>query len=1049
MFSHFFIKRPVFASVISLIILLVGIVSLLTLPIDQYPEIAPPAVKVSASFPGATATTASESVAIPLEQELNGTPNMLYMSSKSTNSGSSNITITFDVGTDPDLASVDVQNTASQAGSSLPVDVQTDGVTVSTESSVELLKLALTSDDARYDEIYLSNYATINVQAALKRIPGVGRVRNTGSRSYSMRVWLRPDTMAGYGLTVSDISKAIKEQNKEAAAGEIGAQPSDDTIKLTFPVRAQGRFNKVEDFKNIMVRVHSDGSMIRLRDVARIELGSSAYTLQSKLNDKSATILQVYMLPGSNALEVTENVKEVMATLAKGFPKGLKWELFFDASEFIKLSISEVINTLIQALVLVILVVYLFLQNWRTTIIPALAVPVSIVGTFIALALFGFTINTISLLAMVLAIGIVVDDAIVVVENVERLMHEQNLDVVSATKQAMTELSGALVATSLVLAAVFVPVSFLAGITGIMYREFAISITVAVLISTLVALTLSPALCALFLKPKMAKKNAFFTWFNLYLEKLSSKYSAVVLLTCKNATRSYVIFMVMIASGWFVFNQIPVSFMPQEDQGRFFVDISLPDAATVTRTDKVISQANDLIMQHEAVAYSFSLAGENRRSGSAQSNGQFEIVLKPWSYRQKQGITVEEVMRDINASLEQIPSAEFNVFQPSAIAGLGSGSGVELALQDRSGSNWLGLMESLGVFLNNLNERPEIAKASTSLKGEVPQLYLEVDREKAKALEVPIADVYSTMKSFTGSSTVNDFNMFGRVYRVKMQAESQFRARPDNLNDYYVRSSNGAMVPLNVLAKLELTTGPSAVNRYNMFSSANINVSAAPGYASGDVIKAIEEEAAKILPPGIGYEWTGLTLQEMRSSGQLGVALVLAFVFVFLFLAALYESWTLPFAVLLISPIAMLGASLFVWATGNENNLFFQVAFIALIGLAAKNSILIVEVANQFYRSGMNVSQAAMEAARSRFRPILMTAASFILGVLPLVLTSGPGAISRESISMPILGGMILASTIGIIFVPLFFISAARFVKQKLLIDSTKHETLSSKKRDV
>ena len=666
-----------FAIVISLVILLTGLVSLFTLPIDQYPDIAPPSVKVSASFPGSTAETASESVAIPLEQELNGTPNMLYMESKATNSGSVGITLTFDVGTDPDLALVDVQNTASQAGSNLPVDVQTEGVTVSNESSVELLKLALTSDDPRYDEIYLSNYASINVEAALKRVPGVGRVRNTGSRSYAMRVWLKPDILAGYELTVNDVTAAIKAQNKEAAAGEIGAQPMSDAIKLNFPVRAQGRLNKVDEFNNIMLRVNSDGSMIRLRDVARVELASSAYTLNSKLNEQPATILQVYMLPGSNALAVTERVKAEMERLSAAFPK-VKWQLFYDASEFIKLSINEVINTLIQALILVILVVYLFLQNWRTTLIPALAVPVSIVGTFIALAAFGFTINNVSLLAMVLAIGIVVDDAIVVVESVERLINEQNMEVVAATKQAMTELSGAIVATSLVLAAVFVPVSFLAGITGIMYREFAISITVAVLISTLVALTLSPALCAIFLKPSTPSKNKVFVKFNSWLEGIGEKYTWLVKASCAKAKRSYIAFFIMLVGGYFMFSQLPSSFMPQEDQGRFFVDITLPDAATVSRTNEVISKANQFVMSHAGVAYSFTLAGENRRAGSAQSHGQMEVILQPWQVRAEQGFTVTSVMNDIRKQLYAIPDAEFNVFQPSAVAGLGSGSALSL-----------------------------------------------------------------------------------------------------------------------------------------------------------------------------------------------------------------------------------------------------------------------------------------------------------------------------------------------------------------------------------
>ncbi|RHW75879.1 efflux RND transporter permease subunit [Colwellia sp. RSH04] len=1030
MFSHFFIKRPIFASVISIIIVLTGIVSLLGLPIDQYPNITPPQVKVSTSFSGATASVASESVGVPLEQELNGTPKMLYMESKSTNSGSTSITVTFEVGTDADLAAVDVQNTASQAGSDLPVDVQQNGVTVSTESSVELLKIALTSEDTKYNDIYLSNYASINIQAALKRIPGVGRVRNTGSRSYSMRIWIRPDRMAGYGLTVTDVSNAIKEQNKEAAAGTIGAQPMNEEIKLNFPINAQGRFNKVEDFKNIMVKVDPDGSIIRLRDIANIELGSSAYTLQSGLNGQPATILQVYMLPGSNALEVTKRVKAEMATLAKAFPQGINWVSFYDASEFIELSINEVKNTLFQALLLVILVVYLFLQNWRTTLIPALAVPVSIIGTFVALAAFGLTINTISLLALVLAIGIVVDDAIVVVESVERIIQEQKISVFLATKQAMSELSGALVATSLVLAAVFVPVSFLAGITGIMYREFAIAITVAVLISTIVALTLSPALCVLFLKEnQQSGSNRFFDAFNRWIDNLAKKYTAIVKLTCFNAKRSYMAIAVAFIGFWLIFSNLPTGFIPQEDQGRFFVDITLPDAATVTRTNKVIQEAEKHILAHDAIAYSFSLAGENRRAGSSQANGQLEVILKPWSYRADKDYNVEQVMNELKPVLEAIPTAQFNVYQPSAVSGVGSGSGVEMALQDRSGSNFDGLMETLNLVLDELNKQPEIAKASSPVQAQVPQLFLEVDREKAMALEVPIADVYSTMQVLTGSSTINDFNLFGRVYRVKMQADEQFRARPSDLNNFYVRSGNGAMVPLNVLAKISLTTGPSAINRYNLFSSANINVSPAEGYSSGDAISAIERVTDELLPQGMGYEWTGLTYQEIKSAGQMNTALLLAIIFVFLFLAALYESWTLPLAVLLISPIAMLGASVTVWLAGIENNLFFQVAFISLIGLAAKNSILIVEVANQLYRDGLSAQQAAFKAASLRFRPIMMTAASFILGVLPLILAVGPGSVSRQSISYPILGGMILASTIGIILVPLFFITVARYMK--------------------
>ncbi|QLE84599.1 multidrug efflux RND transporter permease subunit [Shewanella sp. Scap07] len=1030
--AQFFVTRPVYACVISIVIVLLGLIAMFKLPIDQYPYITPPQVKVSASYPGATSTTAAESVATPLEQELNGLPNMIYMSSKSTNSGSANVTITFDVGTNPDLAAVDVQNSTQQATGSLPIDVQTEGVSVSKEASVELLKLALTSTDDRYDEIYLSNYGTINIEAALKRIPGVGRVRNTGARSYSMRVWLKPDIMAGYGLTTSDVINAVKAQNKESPAGSIGSQPNTESLSMTLPITAAGRMSSVPQFKEIIVRANTDGSIVRLRDIARVELGSSAYTLQSQLNGANATILQVYLLPGANALEVTKNVKKEMAKLAQKFPQGMNWEVFFDASIFIENSIDEVVKTLVEALILVILVVYLFLQNVRATLIPAIAVPVSLIGTLAAMLAFGFTINTVSLLALVLAIGIVVDDAIVVVENVERLMHEQGLSSVEATRVAMKELSGALVATSLVLAAVFVPVSFLAGITGIMYREFAIAITVAVLISTVVALTLSPALCALLLKPGDKASTGFFKWMNDKLDICTSKYVAIVALTTRQAARSYLVFAMMVGGVYLIMSNLPSSFMPDEDQGRFFIDMTLPDGATVNRSQAVLKKAEAKVLAHPAVAYSFTLAGENRRSGSNQANGQFEIILKPWSERVDSDATVQKVMKEINLALHDVLEAEFNLYLPSAVPGLGNGSGVEMELQDTSGTNFKGLMETADELVEKLKLQPEIATAGLSLQSAIPQLHLSVDEAKAMAIGVNVADIYGTIKTFTDSSTVNDFNLFGRVYRVKVQAEEQYRQFPEQIKDYYVRSSTGAMVPIGVLAKYDYSVGPAAVTHYNLFSSASINATPAAGYASGDVIKAIERVAKPMLPNEFSYEWTGITYQEVQSANQTSIAVALAMLFVFLFLAALYESWTIPIAVLLIAPIAMLGAALGTWVSGMESNLFFQVAFIALIGMAAKNSILIVEFANQLHKEGKSRIDAALEAANMRFRPILMTSMAFILGVLPLVLSVGPGAVSRQSISIPILCGMVFATTIGIVMVPLFFVTTAGWLKSKI-----------------
>ncbi|AFU99359.1 efflux RND transporter permease subunit [Simiduia agarivorans] len=1028
MIAAHFLDRPVKASVISIVITLVGLIAVFTLPIDQYPYISPPSVKVSTSFPGASARTASESVATPIEQELNGTPNMLYMRSSSSKSGGVNITLTFEVGTDPDFAAIDVQNRAKQADANLPVDVMQEGVSVDKESAVELLKLAITSTDPKYDDIYLSNYATINIEAALRRIPGVGRTRNTGARSYSMRVWLRPDYMTAHGLTTSDVINAIKEQNTEAAAGSLGGQPTKDNVTQSYPITTQGRLSSPDEFGNVIVRADSSGAMIRLRDVARIELESSAYTLESKLNGKDAAILQVYLMPGANALQVAAQVKATMAELAGAFPQGLQWQVWYDGSLFIAEAIKEVILTLAEALLLVVLVVFLFLQNWRTTLIPALAVPVSIIGTFAAMQAFGFTLNTVNLLALVLAIGIVVDDAIVVVESVERIMKDTGASALEATRQAMAELSGALVATSLVLAAVFVPVAFLPGISGILYREFAVAITVAVLISTLVALTLSPALCTLLLTrsntPPPARLRPVFTRVDQWLARGGQVYETAVRACLHHRRRALVGFCALLGATFLLFKYLPASFMPVEDQGRFFVDLELPDGASVARSRLIASRAQAIAQQHPAVAHVFSLAGESKRSGGDEADATLEVILKDWSERE--GVSVDQVMNELAPAFDTILETTNRVFKPSAIAGLGNSNGVELELQDRSGTHWQQLPTYAEQLSRAVQQHPAVKRMSTDFKSHIPLYELEVDRATAKAIGVPLADIYSTMRTFTGSSSVNDFNLFGRVYRVKVQAEGNYRDRPDAIRHYYVRSNSGDMVPIEVLADLKFTTGPANVVRYNMFSSASLVAEPNTGYSSGEVIRAIQSEASKLLPPGMGYEWTGLTFQEIRSGGQTQTALLLALVFVFLFLAALYESWIIPLAVLTIAPVAMLGALAASWLGGVENNLFFQIAFVALIGLAAKNSILIVEYCNTLVREGVSPVEAAITAARQRFRPIMMTSVSFILGVMPLVLSAGPGAIARQSMSIPILGGMLLATSVGIVLVPLFFVVLAK-----------------------
>ncbi|KGJ87518.1 efflux RND transporter permease subunit [Thalassotalea sp. ND16A] len=1032
MISQYCIKRPVFASVLSIVIVLVGAVSILKMPIDQYPNISPPQVTISGSYSGATAAITAESVSIPLEQKVNGVPNMLYMTSSSNNGGSSKIKITFDVGTNPDFAAIDVQNKTKQAEADLPGDVITDGVTVEKTSTVPLMTLILRSSEERYDDLYLSNFVTLQIQQALKRIPGVAKVRNVGARTYSMRVWLRPDDLASYSLTPSDVVDAIKEQNANAAAGSLGSQPASGDINLSLTINASGKLKDAESFGNIIVHATDNGALIRLKDVARIELGASAYKLISQHNGQSAAIAALLLLPGANALEVAEEVRTTMTELSEQFPEGISYQIAYDTSVFIEAAITEVVITLIEALLLVSAVVFLFLQDWRTTIIPMLAAPVSIIGTFTFLAAFGFSINTISLLAMVLAIGLVVDDAIVVVENVERIMQEKAISAAQATSMAMQELTGALVATSLVLAAVFLPVAFLGGISGELYKEFAITLTVAVLISTVVALTLSPALCALLMKPEK-KSLPIFNWFNKKIDALTCKYTGYVTAAIKRTARSVVLFIALFTVGLFIFKQLPVGFMPLEDTGMFYADIQLQPGTAVSRTAKTTFNLEKELTAHPAIEQIITLTGENLSNGSGEENAYFQIMLKPWDDRAD--YTMEKTMNDVSKIITAYPELTYKVFQPPAIAGMGERSGFSFELQDRSGSNSEGLAEIAKSFIQKAKFLPQIGNISSTLSGDIPMLKLIVDREMVKTYGVNLADLNTLLKQLTGSSSASDFNMFGRTYKVKVQAEAQFRRRPEDLSLFYIKSGSGALIPLSMLAKIEYSAGAGNISRHNLFTSASIGGTPAQGYSSGQAMAAIEKLAAEELPDGFAYEWTGMSYQEKNASGQAGSAMLLAVVFIYLFLAALYESWVIPIPVLLIVPIALAGAAIIAWIVGIENNLFFQISAVALVGFSAKNSILIVEFAKSLHQQhGRTIKQAAIEAAEQRFRPIVMTSVSFILGILPLVISMGPGALARQSISTGTLGGMIAATTIGIILVPLFFVifvSFAANIKQK------------------
>lgn len=1017
----FFIDRPVFSAVISILIVIVGIIGLTMLPIDQYPQITPPVVKISASYPGASALTVSQAVATPIEQELNGTPGMLYMESNSSNSGGFSATVTFDISADPDLAAVEIQNRIKLAESRLPAEVIQNGISVEKQAASQLLTLCLTSTDPKFDEIYLSNFATLNVLDLIRRIPGVGRVSNIGSRYYAMQIWVQPDKLANFGLTVADLQNALKDQNRESAAGVLGQQPVQG-LDVTIPITTQGRLSTVSQFEEIVVRANADGSIIRLRDVARISLEAQSYNTESAINKENAAVLAIYMLPGANAMEVAKSVKEAMEEISKNFPEGMSYEIPFDMTTYISESIHEVYKTLFEALILVIIVVYLSLQSWRATVIPLVAVPISLIGTFGFMLIFGFSLNILTLLGLVLAIGIVVDDAIVVVENVERIMEEEKLSPYQATKKAMEGLTGAIIATSLVLAAVFVPVSFLGGITEQLYRQFTVTIVVSVLLSTVVALTLSPVMCSLILKPEdpNKKKNIVFRRINEWLAIGNHKYVGLIKHIVKHPRRVLSTFGMVLIAILLIHRIIPTSFLPIEDQGYFKIELELPEGATLERTRIVTERAVEYLMKNPAVEYVQSVAGSSPRVGTSQARSELTVILKPWEERDSQ--TIDNIMAQVKKDMSQYPECKVYLSTPPVIPGLGSSGGFEMQLEARGDATFENLVQATDTLMYYASKRKELSGLSSALQADIPQLYFDVDRDKVKFSGVPLADVFSTMKAYTGSVYVNDFNMFNRIYRVYIQAEAPYREHKENINLFFVRGTDNAMIPLTSLGTTSYTTGPGSIKRFNMFNSSVILGEAADGYSSGQAMEIIEQIAREHLPENIGVEWSGLSFQEKQAGGQTGMVLALVFMFVFLFLAALYESWMVPVAVLLSLPVAALGAYLGVWGCGLENDVYFQIGLVMLVGLAAKNAILIVEFAKEQVDKGVDVVQAALHASQLRFRPILMTSLAFILGMLPMVIASGPGSASRQAIGTGVFFGMIFAVTVGILLVPFFFV---------------------------
>jgi hydrophobe/amphiphile efflux-1 (HAE1) family protein len=1022
--ARFFIDRPVFAVVLSLFLLLVGTLSLLKLPVGEFPNIALPTVQVNAFYLGASSDVVEESVTAPIDQQVNGATDMLYVNSVSGDDGSASIAVTFALERDPDLAAVEVQNRVSQANSQLPSDVINAGVTVRKQSPDTLMYLALHSPDATYDPLFISNYGFVYVVDELKRVKGVGDVRVFGSE-FGMRIWLKPDRMASLGITAADVAQAIREQNLQVPAGRVGQPPATRGQSFEYSLRVKGRLVESEEFANVIVGSKPDGSFIRLKDIGRAELGARSYSNVSTLDGNPAAAISIALVPGANALETAGLVKAELARLAAAFPKGLEYKIVYDTSSFVEASVEEVIHTFFEALVLVLLVVFLFLQNWRTTLIPMLAVPVSLVATFAAFQLLGFTINTLSLFGMVLAIGIVVDDAIVVVEAVEHKM-AQGLAVREATIDAMDEVQGPVVAIALILAAVFVPMAFIPGVTGQLYQQFAVTVAVSTLFSALVALTLTPALCLMLLKPHEEKRGPlarFFKAFNSGFDRLNDHYGVVAAVLARRTLMVLLTLGVLLFAIAGLFRSVPSGFVPDEDKGALFMQVVLPDAASQERTESVLREVEKRTRAVPGVDAVVSVAGFDLISGTAASNGALVIVkLKPWDERKSADERAAAIVGRLYYAMQDIPEAIVMPFNPPALPGMGSVSGFSFMLQARSNQTPEELAQVAGEFIAAASKRPEIGRISTTFSASTPNYQLQVDREKAKKLGVPINDVFTTLQTFLGGYQVNDFSRFGRNYKVTMQAESDFRQEVTDISRLFVRNKDGGMVPLDTLTSWQPGTGARFLQRYNLYRTASFSGSPAPGASSGDALKALETVAAEVLPDGYGFEWSGQSKQEIEAGNSSVVVLALSIVVVFLFLAALYESWAVPFAVLLATPFGFLGALVALKLGGIDFNVYGQIGLVTLVGLSAKNAILIVEFAKLNRENGMPIYEAAMQAARLRLRPILMTSFAFILGVVPLMIASGAGAASKQSVGTAVFGGMIAATVLTTLAVPAFYV---------------------------
>ncbi len=1018
--SRFFIDRPIFAVVLSAFLVLAGLAAMRSLPIAQYPEIAPPVVTVRAIYPGASAQTLEQTVAAPLENQLTGVEDMIFMSSNSGSNGLLEIQVTFGIGADADRAALNVNNRVKQAEARLPEEVRRQGVTVEKGSSAFLFVYALSSPDGRFDDVYTSNYATLNILDALKRVPGTTNIQIFGAKDYAMRIWLRPDRLTQLKLTPADVARALSEQNAQFAAGKIGQSPSGGPQEMVYTITTQGRLAEVREFEDIIVRAAPGGASVRLKDVARVELGSKNYEFVGRVNGKQATLIGVFLQPGANALDVADECNAVMRDLAKKFPQGLEYSNVYDTTRFVKVSIREVVKTLAEAMALVFLVVYVFLQNWRATLIPFAAVPVSLIGTFAGLFLLGYSINTLTLFGMVLSIGIVVDDAIVVLENVERIMREEKLGAREAAMKAMTEVTGPVVAIVLVLCAVFVPVAFLGGLTGELYRQFAVTIAIAVVISGFVALTLTPSLCVYLLRSGHREPNAVFRAFNRGFERVTHRYASGVGWVLRRGVIGLLLFGGMVALTAKLWQMTPTSLVPDEDTGYYIGAAFLPDGATLERTDAVVQKVTQAMVSNPANEYAVAFTGLDFLGGGFR-NSAATIFASQKHWDDRPGVDTRMLVGEFFGKTAGIKEGLVLAFPPPPILGLGNAGGFEFYIQNRGDGGAQRLNEVLQQFLAKANQDPMLGGVQTLWRPTVPQLFVDVDREKAKSLGVPIDSLYTSVAATLGTFYVNDFNKFGRTWQVLMSAEPAFRKRPEAIGDIYVRSNAGAMIPLRSLATVTFSSGPDSLTRFNNLPAVKLLGQGAPGVSSGQAIAVVERIAEEVLPTDFSYDWGGASYQEKRASGTSSLALGMAVVMVFLILAAQYERWSLPFSVLLALPFGTFGALAAVWLRGMTNDVYFQIGLVTLLGLAAKNAILIVEYALLKYQEGLSASAAALEAARLRFRPILMTSMAFILGVLPLAISTGAGAGARRSVGTGVMGGMLAATFLAIFFVPLFF----------------------------